>query len=150
MFNKQSYFLVSLQIHTRIHPSRVPYGNGNFGLQGFANFFMNHECNEVCSALKLNPINRKEIDSLYGTKPNYSAIGQWTEFKLTSIMVSHQQNRVLKTELPILRSLETNILIVISPGLTEGHTFVSYFQVFQMSAIPRIFGLQLWNLGFYM
>ena len=30
---------------------------------------------------------------------------------------------------------------------TDYHTFVSYFQVFQMSVILRLFGQQLWNLA---
>ena len=28
-------------------------------------------------------------------------------------------------------------------GMPDCHTFVSYFRVLQMSAIPRVFGLQL-------
>ena len=32
-------------------------------------------------------------------------------------------------------------------GLSDYHTFVSYFQVFQISTIPRVFGLQLWNVA---
>ena len=30
---------------------------------------------------------------------------------------------------------------------TDYHTFVSYFRIFQMSTIPRVFGLQLWNVA---
>ena len=32
---------------------------------------------------------------------------------------------------------------VFTDGMPDYHTFVSYFRVFQMSAIPRVFGLQL-------
>ena len=30
--------------------------------------------------------------------------------------------------------------------MADCHTFVSYFRGFRMSTIPRVFGLQLWNL----
>ena len=37
--------------------------------------------------------------------------------------------------------------MAVSPPKPCCHTFVSYFWVFQMSGIRRVFGLQLWNLA---
>ena len=41
----------------------------------------------------------------------------------------------------------TDKCMVARLGWTDYHTFVSYFQVFQMSVILRHFGQQLWNLA---
>ena len=39
------------------------------------------------------------------------------------------------------------INLQVSRPMSDCHTFVSYFRVFQMSTISRVFGLQLWNLA---
>ena len=36
---------------------------------------------------------------------------------------------------------------LVSPPMPYYHTFASYFQVFEMSTISRVFGPQLWNLA---
>ena len=37
--------------------------------------------------------------------------------------------------------------MIVSLPMPDCHTFVSYFRVFQMSTIPRVFGQQLWKLA---
>ena len=83
--------------------------------------------NWISLTKEINPITRKSVSKLV-TRPSFIA---WPNTR----NCRHLKNPKIRDKCTAIRHGQTD------------HTFVSYFRVFQMSTISRVFGLQLWNLA---